>query len=514
MRRTTGSLEVKAVDFGQRTIAAYVAAHNNIDRVHDVIDPRASEKAVARLTKPSDVAVFVGHDNHMLPVGVPTKIEAHPHGLYTETHVKPGPVGDDLLATARFLQQHGTPLGASIGYRTRDSRYEQTARGRVRRILDYDLHEYSFASPKVIANPLATVVDVKTRRKALGEGADAAGGFLVPPGRPGREKAAMQYRVEQRGGTWLVLCDADNDGDDDDDQIIGSYDSEQLANQVVTALRKRATAYGDDDDDAKAMTRTRRAAPHRMDEEEDEDDEEAEDEDEDGAASPDPAELTAADDEEDEEDDEPARAPRRKRSPMKAMVGRKAVWTTAYVNDLPDSAFLYVQSGGSRDETGRTVPRSNRHFPYKGKDGAVDLPHLRNAIARIPQSNAPGLDDAKKKRLQARARLLLERASGQDGKTLSLGAQEWKTGAPLAVRALGYALLDASEDLAAELAAMRRLGDETKGGARMRAPMRARLAGIERDLRYLIEGAARADRNEDGKARVAWLSKQVALLGI
>src|SRR5262249_5673290 len=36
---------------------------------------------------------------------------------------------------------------------------------------------------------------------------------------------------------------------------------------------------------------------------------------------------------------------------------------------------------------GKTTPRSLRHFPYKDANGKVDLPHLRNALARIPQSS-------------------------------------------------------------------------------------------------------------------------------
>lgn len=85
----------------------------------------------------------------------------------------------------------------------------------------------------------------------------------------------------------------------------------------------------------------------------------------------------------------------------------KAVWTTAFVNELPDSAFLYVESGGKK-VGGKTEPRSKRHFPYKDASGKIDLPHLRNAIARIPQSNAPGLN---KVSLQARARKLLSSSS-------------------------------------------------------------------------------------------------------
>jgi hypothetical protein len=83
----------------------------------------------------------------------------------------------------------------------------------------------------------------------------------------------------------------------------------------------------------------------------------------------------------------------------------KAVWSTAYVNDLPDSAFLYVRPGGSKNGDGKTVPRTNRMFPVKNAGGMVDLPHLRNALARIPQAN---LSADLKERLAAKARRMLE----------------------------------------------------------------------------------------------------------
>ena len=38
----------------------------------------------------------------------------------------------------------------------------------------------------------------------------------------------------------------------------------------------------------------------------------------------------------------------------------KATWTTAFVNDLPDSSFLYIEPGGEKDEEGKTKPRSLR----------------------------------------------------------------------------------------------------------------------------------------------------------
>jgi HK97 family phage prohead protease len=93
----------------------------------------------------------------------------------------------------------------------------------------------------------------------------------------------------------------------------------------------------------------------------------------------------------------------------------RAQWTTAYINDLPDSAFLYIAPGGSKDADGKTTPRSLRYFPYKDSNGNIDLPHLRNALARIPQSTLPG---AIKERVIAKAQRILENQQAsvdQDG---------------------------------------------------------------------------------------------------
>ncbi len=90
----------------------------------------------------------------------------------------------------------------------------------------------------------------------------------------------------------------------------------------------------------------------------------------------------------------------------------KATWSRAYINDLLDDAFLFIEQGGRKDEGGRTVPRTLRHFPVRDADGNLDLPHLRNAIARIPQAKIPGLTDADLKRLQDKAGKLLAEAQG------------------------------------------------------------------------------------------------------
>ncbi len=65
-------------------------------------------------------------------------------------------------------------------------------------------------------------------------------------------------------------------------------------------------------------------------------------------------------------------------------VALRAQLTTAEINDLDDSAFAYIQPGGKKDSSGKTVPRSYRHFCI------IDAVHVRNALARIGQGAAFG----------------------------------------------------------------------------------------------------------------------------
>jgi HK97 family phage prohead protease len=86
----------------------------------------------------------------------------------------------------------------------------------------------------------------------------------------------------------------------------------------------------------------------------------------------------------------------------------KGVWSGSYVNNLPDSAFAVILPGGTKDKSGKTVPRSLRKLPHHDADGKVDLPHLRNAISREPQSDMT--EDA-----HARARGHLNRHAKNEG---------------------------------------------------------------------------------------------------
>lgn len=57
-----------------------------------------------------------------------------------------------------------------------------------------------------------------------------------------------------------------------------------------------------------------------------------------------------------------------------------AEMNTAAINDLPDSAFAYIEPGGTKDQSGKTTPRSKRHFPVH------DEAHVRAALSRASQS--------------------------------------------------------------------------------------------------------------------------------
>src|SRR5690242_21622116 len=56
-----------------------------------------------------------------------------------------------------------------------------------------------------------------------------------------------------------------------------------------------------------------------------------------------------------------------------------AMMTAAQMNDLPDSAFAYIEPGG-KVVGGKTEPRSLRHFPIH------DAEHVRAALSRMSQS--------------------------------------------------------------------------------------------------------------------------------
>jgi hypothetical protein len=66
----------------------------------------------------------------------------------------------------------------------------------------------------------------------------------------------------------------------------------------------------------------------------------------------------------------------------------KAKMSTKEINDLPDSAFAFIEDGGEKDDEGKTTPRSKRHYPVH------DKAHADNAMARASAAIQQGGDEA------------------------------------------------------------------------------------------------------------------------
>ncbi len=69
-----------------------------------------------------------------------------------------------------------------------------------------------------------------------------------------------------------------------------------------------------------------------------------------------------------------------------------AEWTTAYINSLEDNCFAVIEPGLEKDDDGKTIPRNARHLPHHpkgqgapGTGGTLDMPHFKNARARMNQ---------------------------------------------------------------------------------------------------------------------------------
>lgn len=161
----------------------------------------------------------------------------------------------------------------------------------------------------------------------------------------------------------------------------------------------------------------------------------------------------------------------------------EAVWDTAYRNDLPDSAFLLILPGGEK-EGGKTVPRSLRKFPYKDAEGKVDLPHLRNALSRIPQAKLP---PAIKARLTSKAQKILQDQKEESEQPSSITASAAETRVFSITQNPGGGIMDKPNELMDELAQ----AVESKGAEVL--AMEAKVAEAEAKIAEAETRAAEAE---------------------
>lgn len=173
----------------------------------------------------------------------------------------------------------------------------------------------------------------------------------------------------------------------------------------------------------------------------------------------------------------------------------KAVWSTAFVNNLPDSSFAIIESGGAKDDEGKTTPRRLRHLPHHDSSGGLDAPHVRNGLARVEQITT--LSDAliAKGRAHLRAHAT-SMGIGLAGYAPHMHAWETeKTGEHLEAQfdrvlaELGL-LKDRVIDLATKRAVSRRV---EKIGAALSQARRLRLVAVRDEIDALLAEVADSD---------------------
>lgn len=103
---------------------------------------------------------------------------------------------------------------------------------------------------------------------------------------------------------------------------------------------------------------------------------------------------------------------------------KMAEWDAQYINNLPDDCFAYIKPDGEKDDEGKTVPRALRYLPYKNSSGEVDLPHLRNALARLDQTELSPEEQAKARKVLIDA--AQEAGVGDYSELPGVTESEWK----------------------------------------------------------------------------------------
>ena len=67
----------------------------------------------------------------------------------------------------------------------------------------------------------------------------------------------------------------------------------------------------------------------------------------------------------------------------------KREWTVAFINSLPDAAFAVIEPAYKRGETedkrARHLPHHNENVKDPDEKSSLDMPHFRNALARMNQ---------------------------------------------------------------------------------------------------------------------------------
>jgi hypothetical protein len=160
----------------------------------------------------------------------------------------------------------------------------------------------------------------------------------------------------------------------------------------------------------------------------------------------------------------------------------------AAMNDLPDSAFAFLETGGMLDEEQKTIPRSHRHVPHHDQSGEVDI----SAVTAFLE--APGDDQKAIAHMMAHAW-----DAGLFGLKSQLRAGR-SGGASQAFLEIAYKALLLADRTAEDVWAMSRSGLDSKDGARLYERAQVETRELADLATQILKRAQEIDRGEDGAA--------------
>ncbi len=195
------------------------------------------------------------------------------------------------------------------------------------------------------------------------------------------------------------------------------------------------------------------------------------------------------------------------KSHMAALYAHEKEGKALDVDALPDSAFLFVQSGGQLDAEGKTVPRSLRHFPVR-VDGRPDAEMLTKALGEIGSREIAGLDVDL---TRSRARRMLEASIGY--KALPIDEPEWQRGAAVHLCAVADRLYELAERIAVEQKARRTLG-ETVNGDGFKPDVRMHVKGAAAQLESIVRYAEDAEKGRETIALLDRYERELDLIAV
>lgn len=419
-RLAAAPFSIKAIDGMQRVIEGYAAFIGNRDTYDDIIAPGAFKTTLVK-KQPQDVAVFIGHNMAMLPVGVPISIQEDKNGLLTRTKIFESSVGDDLLITAKGLLDAGSTLGMSIGFYTDQFDNKILDGHSVRMLTGIDLVEYSFAAKQVVANSRALVASVKSLW-AVGEypmkSKQKRG---QASGQAGRDEQAYDeaYDPDSPFGNKAnddMSDDGGMSGDDgsDDDGNYDNGDMDDAGTPTVHAHPHTHPGMGgrthshrhmhdaevetDDDDHDDLTHRHSHQPPPDSDDTDDTDDT-------DDSGSDDDSSMGSPADSNEDYDPDDAQEGKTRRKAMSKMASpvhhtktnTEAPWDGgAAVSRAPSKASVLAYMHAWRDSNGDPDLKSSYKLPHHEPrtGGAAVIAGVNNALARLSSTKIPASDKA------------------------------------------------------------------------------------------------------------------------